>query len=216
MVKECLFTPVSRLPSPDSYLHLSMLEELMKIDTDLFVSIHHVRNGFFDFVAPWLSNRWIWIPLYLWFAVVLVRNYKGKAWILIAGLILMIVASDQGANLFKNNVRRPRPCQNAELLKTQNIYTPEGCGGPYGYFSGHASNSFALALIMFLLVKRKNQDGWRPWLWLFFWAFAICWSRIYLGVHYPGDVFSGAVFGTIIAGITYILLTRLYLEKHNA
>lgn len=193
-----------------------MLESLMQTDVDLFLGIHHVRNGFFDFIAPWLSNRWIWIPLYLWLAFKVVKYYKSQAWAVILAVVIMIVISDQGANLFKNNVKRPRPCHNTELLAQQNVVAPEGCGGPYGFFSGHASNSFALALIMLLLVKRKNQDGWRPWLLLFAWAFAVAWSRIYLGVHYPGDVVFGAIFGTIVAICVYFVLTKIYLDKRNA
>jgi undecaprenyl-diphosphatase len=193
-----------------------MLEELVKIDTDLFVSIHHVRNGFFDFIAPWLSNRWIWIPLYLWLAFKVVKYYRAQSWAVILAVVLMIVISDQGANLFKNGIKRPRPCHTTELLAQHEVLAPEGCGGPYGFFSGHASNSFALALIMLLLVKRKNQDAWRPWLWMFAWAIMVAWSRIYLGVHYPGDVFSGAVFGIIVACCVYIVLTKTYLDKRNA
>lgn len=193
-----------------------MLESLMQTDVDLFLGIHHARNGFFDFIAPWLSNRWIWIPLYLWLAVVIVRQFKNKAWVIIASIIVMTVISDQGANLFKNNVKRPRPCHNEALLAQHEIFTPEGRGGPYGFFSGHASNSFALALMMVILSRRNNRDRWRPWLWMFAWAGAIAWSRIYLGVHYPGDVLCGAIFGMIVAGCVYIALSKLYLDKRNA
>ncbi len=193
-----------------------MLESLMQTDVDLFLGIHHVRNGFFDFIAPWFSNRWIWIPLYLWLAWKVVKYYKSQSWAVILAVVLMIVISDQGANLFKNGIKRPRPCHNTELLAQHEVLSPEGCGGPYGFFSGHASNSFSLALIMLLLVKRKNLDGWRPWLWMFAWAFAVAWSRIYLGVHYPGDVLCGAIFGTIAAACVYLVLTKVYLEKRNA
>lgn len=188
----------------------------MQTDVDLFLWIHHVRNEFFDFIAHWLSNRWIWIPLYIWLAFKVVKYYKSHSWVVIVSVILMIVVSDQGANLFKNNVKRPRPCHSNELLTQYYIVAPDGCGGPYGFFSGHASNSFALAFIMLLLVKRKDTKAWRPWLWMFVWAFAVAWSRIYLGVHYPGDVLCGAIFGTIVAICIYLVLTKVYLDKRNA
>lgn len=193
-----------------------MPEALLNMDTDLFLSIHHVRNAFFDFIAPWLSNRWIWIPLYAWLILKVVKYYKAQGWVVVLSVILMIVISDQGANLFKNGVKRPRPSHNTELLATNTVFTPQGAGGPYGFFSAHAANSFALALIMLLLVRRKNANGWKPWGWLFVWALAIAWSRIYLGVHYPGDVLCGALFGLIVAASVYLVLVKLYLEKQDA
>jgi undecaprenyl-diphosphatase len=129
---------------------------------------------------------------------------------------LMIVLSDQGANLVKNSVQRPRPCNNPALYLNGPVITPDGCGGPFGFFSGHASNSFALAMIVALLMRRKNIDHWKQWLWMFAWALVVGWSRIYMGVHYPLDVISGAIYGCIIAVVTYILITRFYLDKRNA
>src|ERR1044072_2912547 len=109
-----------------------MLDELLKLDSDLFLSIHHVRNGFLDFIMPVFSNRWIWIPLYAFMALRVFRYYGPKTVVIALSIGLMILVSDQGANLFKNGIKRPRPCHNTELLSTNTIVTPDGCGGPYG------------------------------------------------------------------------------------
>jgi len=193
-----------------------MLDDLLRMDSELFLSIHHLRNGFFDFIMPWFSNRWIWIPLYAFLAYKVYKAYNTKAVVIMLTVALMIVVSDQGANFFKNSIQRPRPCNNPELLLHGGVITPDGCGGPFGFFSGHASNVFALSLIMILLMRRKDIDRWKPWLWMFAWAIVVCWSRIYMGVHYPGDVLCGAIYGSIIAGVVYILLTRFYLDKQDA
>jgi undecaprenyl-diphosphatase len=193
-----------------------MLEELIRLDQELFVDIHGVRNGFLDFIMPVLTNRWVWIPLYLFFAWWLFRRYKAKTVVIILAAGLMILISDQGANLFKNNVKRPRPCHDTELLKEHVIITPNGCGGPFGFFSGHATNSFALALFMFLLVLRTKTENWKPWLLVFIWAIMVCWSRIYMGVHYPGDVISGALFGMLVGGLVYLALVKFYFRRNNA
>lgn len=193
-----------------------MLDDLLKMDTELFLSIHQARNAFFDFIMPWFSNRWIWIPLYAYLVYTLFKLYRGHMIVIVLAVVAMVVISDQGANLFKNGIKRSRPCHNPELLATGKVQIPEGCGGPYGYFSGHASNSFAVALLMLLLVRRKDQDRWKPWLWLMAWAIVVSWSRIYLGVHYPGDVASGAVFGLLVATTVYMLLAKFYLDKRNA
>jgi undecaprenyl-diphosphatase len=193
-----------------------MLETLLKLDTDWFIGINHARNGFFDLIMPWLSSRWIWIPLYIFLAWKLFRYYGKQAGIIILAIGVMTVISDQTANIFKNNVMRHRPCHNVELKKTAEVFTPEGCGGPYGFYSAHAANTMALALMIILLVRRKNRDAWRPWLWLVFWATLVAYSRVYLGVHYPMDVICGAVSGIIFSGIIYYALVKFYLEKRNA
>ncbi|HTF03509.1 MAG TPA: phosphatase PAP2 family protein [Bacteroidia bacterium] len=193
-----------------------MLEELIRLDQELFVDIHNARNGFLDFLMPVITNRWVWIPLYLFFAWWLSRKYRAKTIVILLAAGLMIFISDQGANLFKNNVKRPRPCHNTELLKEHTVITPNGCGGPFGFFSGHATNSFALAMFMFLLVLRTKIENWKPWLLLFFWGIMVCWSRIYLGVHYPGDVLCGALFGMLVGGLTYLALVKFYFRRHDA
>lgn len=193
-----------------------MLEELIRADKELFLTIHHFRNGFLDVIMPVFTNRWIWVPLYVFFAWWLYRKFKGQLIVIIPVVALMILISDQGANLFKNNVKRPRPCHDIELLKTNVIITPNGCGGPYGYFSGHAANSWALAVLMFCMVTKADKEKRKWWLLLFAWAILVAWSRIYLGVHYPGDVLSGGIFGAIVGMSVFALLNKYYFNRKNA
>jgi undecaprenyl-diphosphatase len=186
-----------------------MLESLLATDQSAFIAIHSFRNEFLDAVMPVITNRWIWIPFYLLLAFWVFRTYKFRAVGIILAAGVLILISDQGANLFKNGIKRPRPCHNVELLRQTTIITPQGCGGPYGFFSGHASNSFALAVFMFLLARKANSAKQNLWLLMFVWAAVVGWSRIYMGVHYPGDVLCGALFGTGVGAFVFFSLSKM-------
>ena len=118
---------------------------------------------------------------------------------LIIAIAILITISDQSSNLFKDSIQRLRPCYN-ELITDSLRLVKDSCGGRYGFFSAHASNSFSLAIFFGLLLKSSN----RLLILLFaIYAFLISYSRIYLGVHYPIDILVGAIFGTINAIVLY-------------
>jgi undecaprenyl-diphosphatase len=111
----------------------------------------------------------------------------------------MITITDQTANLFKDSFQRLRPCYN-EMIKDSLRLVKESCGGKYGFFSAHASNSFTLAVFFGLLYKNKFKYL------IYFsllYASLISYSRIYLGVHFPLDILFGAAFGLIIGILTF-------------
>ena len=118
----------------------------------------------------------------------------------------MIAFTDQTTNLFKYSFMRLRPCFDPETMDAMRL-VKESCGGKFGYFSGHASNSFALATFFFWIFKSIN----RLWYFLFLWAIFVAYSRIYIGVHFPLDVISGATFG-IVAGTLFYFVYR-FVEK---
>jgi undecaprenyl-diphosphatase len=179
-----------------------MLESLNSIDTRIFLAVNGAHNGFFDFIMYWASNRFIWIPLYLFFAYLLFRHYGRRAWVLFLMACLVIVISDQtSVLLFKQVFHRLRPCHEPSLAGM--IHLVDGkCGGKYGFISSHATNSFALAAYLSLLLGRKIR-GFT--LFMFAWAVLLSYSRVYLGVHYPGDVLVGAIWGTAIGAAIYPL-----------
>jgi undecaprenyl-diphosphatase len=183
----------------------TMLEQLKSIDTDLFLAINGAHNSFFDFVMFWASDKWIWIPLYVFFAYLLFKHYGKRAWILILMAGLAIVMSDLSANyLFKHVFQRPRPCHEPSIAGMIHLVNDQ-CGGLYGFISSHASNSFALAAYLSFLLGKKIRF-FTPL--IIMWALLLCYSRVYLGVHYPGDVIVGAIWGAGI-GTAVFVLTRI-------
>ena len=120
---------------------------------------------------------------------------------------IMIAIADQTANLFKDSFQRLRPCYNESLISFVRLVN-ESCGGKYGFFSAHASNSFSLAVFFGLLFKNKFR--FIIYMTLFY-ASLISFSRIYLGVHFPLDIFFGGVYGII----TGLVIFRIYENRLN-
>lgn len=184
-----------------------MIDELLKYDTDLFLFLNNLGSEPWDELWRVITNKLTFIPLYAFLLYLVYKNYgiKGMLVIVICA-VLMITTADQLANLFKHGIQRPRPCREEEL-KSLMRFVVERCGR-YGYFSGHAVNSMATAVFMGLILKNKYY--YLTFI-LLLWAFIVGYSRIYVGVHYPLDVFTGMFIGSIIGWIFYRL--QLILQR---
>lgn len=187
-----------------------MIEFLENIDRKLFLLINGCHSDFADFFFFWVSNKFTWIPFYVLLLILCIRVLKNKWWLLLLFIPLLITATDQvSVQLFKNVFLRFRPCQNLELKDSVHLVNGY-CGGMYGFISSHAANSFGLATFIWLILRRK----YHYWFWILFIGYAglISYSRIYLGAHYPADVFVGALVG-LAAGTIFYLLFRLVLQR---
>jgi undecaprenyl-diphosphatase len=184
---------------------LLMLELVENTDRELFLFLNGMRCGFFDKTMPYLTELWVWIPLFAWWLYELYKKYKKKIVAIILFLIVLIVFTDQGANLIKNSVKRYRPSHNLGIrseVKLINNYM----GGEYGFVSNHAANVFGVAFFAFFLLRPTRKIIVFS---LFAWALFIGYSRIYLGVHYPLDIAGGALLGLAAAWLLSTINKRV-------
>ncbi|HPT03085.1 MAG TPA: phosphatase PAP2 family protein [Bacteroidales bacterium] len=175
---------------------------LQSIDTQAFLTLNGIHSPFFDFIMYWLSDKMIWFHMYILFIFLIIYYYRYKGLIILLGVGIVVLISDQLASgLLKELVHRLRPSHEPSLAGM--IHINGGPGGLYGFASSHAANVFGMATFLWLTLK-----PWLNWMryWLVIWAFLVSYSRIYNGVHYPGDVIVGILIG-IIVGWT---IARLY------
>lgn len=181
-----------------------MLEELVQFDTELFVYLNGLGTETWDAFWMFYTTKFNWIPFYgllLFLMYKHINNTKVFLYTLLV-IVLMITFTDQITNLFKKVlVMRLRPCHNSEINDIIRL-VKSSCGGKYGYFSGHASNSMAVAVFMSSILRSKYK--YITYI-LVVWAIAMGYSRIYVGVHYPLDVLSGMLFGAFSGFVFYRL-----------
>ncbi len=181
-----------------------MLQFLQHIDVAvlLFINGHHAP--FLDTLMLDFSGKFFWAPFY---ALLLYWIFKEKKWVGFLTLVfiaLTITASDQlSVHAFKNVFMRLRPCHEPSLEGL--LHMVKYCGGQYGFVSSHAANSFAvLAFVNAFFRTTRPYVKWLMWTW----ALLVIYSRVYLGVHYPGDVIGGALLGMVLGTFFFWIYTQ--------
>lgn len=175
-----------------------MIDWLLQLDTRLFLFLNGLNSEWMDPVMWWVSGKTTWWPFYL-----LLLSFMGwKKGLQLAPMILFLIATviltDQiSVHLFKNIFLRLRPCHEPSLEGLVHLVNNK-CGGKYGFVSSHAANTFGVATLLFLWLRKS----WFTIL-MITWALLVGYSRIYLGVHYPGDVVVGALLGMACGWLVY-------------
>lgn len=181
-----------------------MLESLKQLDTNVFLFLNDLHSPFWDHIMYFASGRFGWIPLYAFIIFLIIQKYRVKSIAYILAAILLIVLSDQlSVHLFKNVFERLRPCHNPDIKDFVHL-VHNHCGGKYGFVSSHAANTFALATFTGLMMRKR----WYTYT-LLSWASLVSYSRVYLGVHYPGDIIAGALFGVCLGLLIFVGSRRL-------
>ncbi len=171
-----------------------------QIDQRLFLHLNSMNSPVWDIIMYTVSLIIVWVPLYLAILIYLGFRYKRKFTVILIFIILAVTLSDQSALLIKNITERLRPCHEPAISGMVHLVRGR-CGGLYSFVSSHAANSFNVALLSLMFIRKNWYTAA-----ILIWAAIVGYSRIYLGVHYPGDVLCGSLLGSFIGWGMY----RLY------
>jgi len=176
------------------------VESLLQYDQQLLLYLNSLGDSAYDWFWLLLTHKATNAVVYLSLSLLYAKKYGWVSFLYLFGWTLLLVGfTDQITNGFKYGFERLRPCHEPGIMDQVRL-VKKSCGGLYSFFSGHASNSFALATLYFLSLKQPLRNG--RFL-LFGLAILIAYSRVYIGVHYPLDFFCGALFGLVAGTLFY-------------
>jgi len=175
---------------------------IIDLDKQLLLSLNGSESLFLDGLVKTLTTATTWIPLYIALLYLVVKNSDAvlKVAMVLAGAGLCVfIAGSLDDMIVKPLVARWRPTHDGEIGMMVDIVNGYR-GGNYGFFSAHASNTFSIAIFFALLIRSRVLT-----VALVAWSLVNCWTRMYLGVHYPGDILCGLLWGGAVGtGIWYL------------
>ncbi len=189
---------------------MDFIDQLITWDKQMLLTINSYHNPWLDRFMWLLSQTVLWLPVLLVFLVIVFKNKGGKAFLILLALGILITCTDQiSSSIIKPLVERFRPTHDPEIGEWVNLVNGYK-GGRYGFLSSHAANAFAFAGFSLMLFKNLPYT-----LFILLWAALVSFSRVYLGVHYPLDVVSGAALGIVCAWAVYSLYNKLFERQQH-
>lgn len=189
-----------------------MLTFLNELDTQALLAINGWRSTWADGFMYAFSSKAIWIPMYVSILYVIFRNFHWKVAVgcMVAIGLTILFADQVGASIIRPMVERMRPSNlNNPISEWVEIVNGKR-GGRYGFPSCHAANTFGISFLILFIFRNRLLSCF-----MMLWALVTCWSRAYLGVHYPGDLLAGMLLGLIGAALSYWLFS-LYCKRIQA
>ncbi|MEP6700018.1 MAG: phosphatase PAP2 family protein [Bacteroidota bacterium] len=178
---------------------INFWQRIVQWDQYLFKKINgDWTNPLFDIIMPFLREALYWAPLYIFLVVLVLMNFKIKGlWWFVFCLITVALTDMTGTYVFKHGFERLRPCSDPHFLNEVRLLVNQ-CSAGYSFVSNHAANHFGIAAFFFVTFRHL----FKKWVWVgLLWAASIGYAQIYVGVHYPLDVFCGSLLG-LAFGIT--------------
>lgn len=189
-----------------------MIDYLNQLDTSVFLFFNSMHASYMDNVMMLFTGRFMWIPMYAALLLVIIRTCGNKsAFIYLLAIAAAITLTDQTcASIIRPAIERLRPSNPENPLSALTRVVDDYRGGSYGFPSCHSANSFALASFMSMLIANR---GFR--IFIFTWAILNSYTRLYLGVHYPGDLLTGAVIGSVFGCLCFLIARQIDLRTIN-
>jgi undecaprenyl-diphosphatase len=188
------------------------MDNLIAFDQQLFLFFNGFHTSWLDAIMVHISGKLEWIPFYALMAFLAYQKLglKGLIALLVLALLVVLLNDRLSVMAFKNVFERLRPCHEPVLDGLVHIVN-DRCGGQFGFVSSHAANIMGLAV---LFVRFFETWKWHWKMGIILWAVLLGYSRIYLGVHYPGDVLGGFLLGFAIVSLLFWVLNRFNLKRH--
>ena len=177
-------------------------QQIIDFDKQLLLMLNGSESLFLDAMVLTLTNAWTWVPLYISLLIIVIKNSESAMKVLLimasAGLCVLLAGTIDDT-IVKPLVGRWRPTRDPEIGLLVDIVDGYR-GGNYGFFSAHAANTFSISIFFCWLVRSRLLS-----IALVLWSFTNCWTRLYLGVHFPGDILVGLCWGAIVGTSVYFL-----------